>query len=139
MAKGKRRQGVQRQTTRKFVSTKVQGRGSWISFHKPTWGEIREATTEIRENTRAMIQTGTGRVVPAEGFKVSDIEDTLSNFAWELAVESFSEWNWVDDDGEPLVELPALDINDLMGEEVDYIIDCVREMYMPDTRGPEGN
>ena len=121
-----------RENTRRF-STPVQGPRAYIVFNKPTWGEIRETVADVRKKTKkyisATVDRSEGRV--AESSEIAgDTEEKLSTTLWDLACTRFSEWNWVDDDGELLPPLPQVELDDLYGDEVQAIFDAVQRMYM---------
>lgn len=123
--------GVRRQNTRKFVSTKVQGPTSYISFFKPTWEEIRDAADNLRATGKEMTN-------PEGRLDAGKAEETLSTNLRELAASKFEEWNWVDDEGEPLLPLPEIELGALYGDEVDFLFTCIQRLYMLQEE-PEGN
>jgi hypothetical protein len=116
-----------RKSTKKFV-TRSQGPRAYIEFDKPTWGEIREVVDEIRGKTKKYIQSVRAGVM--QGETASQVEGTLSDALWEIAIEKFHDWNWVDDEGEDLAPLPELDMEDLYGDEIQEIFECVQALYM---------
>ena len=134
---------AKRQNVKKFP-TKVQGSRSYISFYKPTWGEIRMAVDIVRDRTKDYI-TATSALTTGEpltaGKEATEVENTLSSTLWDLACDKFHEWNWVDDDGVPLEALPQVNMDDLYGEEVQAVFNIVQELYMMSTadKDSEGN
>ncbi len=121
-----------RQNVKKF-KTPVQGPRAYIIFKKPTWGEIRETVDTVRDRTKeyvSAIATITAGKEVAVGDKAKDAEGVLANTLWELACGKFQEWNWVNDDDEPLEDLPQVSLNDLYGEEVQAIFMIIQELYM---------
>ena len=121
-----------RKSVRKF-KTPVQGARAYIVFDKPTWGEIRETVADVRKKTKkyisATLDQSKARVAEASEI-AGDTEDKLSSTLWDLASARFSEWNWVDDDGELLPPLPQVELDDLYGDEVQEIFNAVQKMYM---------
>jgi hypothetical protein len=132
----KGRSGVKRTNTRKFISSKVQGSGSFVSFYKPTWSEVREATSDLRSRSREFVDIrasdAKSRSAAKAGESVQKFEDALSEMLWELAEAKFHEWNWVDDEGEALPSLPDIAIGDLYGDEVNYLFGVLQKLYMLD-------
>lgn len=122
MARKRRKAGVGRQNTRKFVSTAVQGPASYISFFKPTWREIRDAADELRATGKEFTD---GTSIDA-----SQAEEVLSTNLWGLCVAKFDEWNWVNDENEDLPPLTEMDVGELYGDEVDFLFNCVQRLYM---------
>lgn len=137
--------GVRRSATRKFVTTGVQGPGSYISFYKPRWEETRAATEDLRQIGRDILDITTSEVtgkritVPAKGMTASEIEDRLLEFVWDLAVMKFHEWNWIDDEGEALPPLPEVVRGELYTEEIQEILQVTRELFMLGESESEGN
>ncbi len=142
MTKKRVRSKARRRRTYKYPSTEVQGPGSHVEFKKPSWGDIREAVEDIREKTQKVIEQGgltivDGRAVP-KGGSAEEIEDTLSETLRQLAIDSFVGWDWVDDDEEPLPPLPDVSMDDLMGDEVEFIFSCVQILYKMTDEEREG-
>lgn len=132
MAKGSQGQ-VRRARTYKFPSVSVQGPSSYVEFGKPSWGEIRETVDEIREMTTKILSENRAEVkggsfVP-RGNLAGEVEDTLSGKLWEIAREKFISWNWIGDDEEPLPPLTEVLMDDLLGDEVEFIFSCVQILY----------
>ncbi len=121
-----------RQNVKKF-KTPVQGPRAFIIFNKPTWGEIREAVDIVRDRTKEYVSEiasiAAGKEV-AVGDKAKDAEGVLSETLWNFACDKFQEWNWVDNDGEPLGELPQVNLDNLYGEEVQAVFKIIQELYM---------
>jgi hypothetical protein len=121
-----------RKNTRRF-STPVQGSRAYISFYKPTWGEIRETVEDVRKKTKkyisATVDKSRARLAEASE-NASEVEEKLSTTLWDMACDKFHEWNWVDDDGELMGPLPQLELDNLYGDEVQEIFNAVQKMYM---------
>lgn len=126
---------AQRKATHRYPSVRVQGPSSYVEFQKPTWQEIREAVGQIREDSKKLIRRAVNSekgvyATTAEGTTVQDAEDALSDMLWDLAIDKFLSWNWVDDDGEPLPPLPEIEQGDLLGDEIQFIFKTVQQLYM---------
>jgi hypothetical protein len=124
----------QRKNTRKFVTVEVQGPASWVEFRIPTWKQSREAIKHVREDARKYIQRDVGRdrdvvLRPTADFEVDEVEAALVDMLWQLAVEQFVDWNWVDDNGELLPPLPEIDLGDLLGPEVQKIMKIMQSLF----------
>ncbi len=128
----KRQSGGKRQSVRKFM-TPVQGPRAYVTFQKPTWGEIRVTVESVRAKTKdyisATVAVATGEKRPV-GDKATEVEETLTEALWDLASEKFEKWNWVDDEGGPLADLPEMSVDDLYGDEVQDIFKAVQSLYM---------
>lgn len=112
-----------RLSKRKFKTDKVQGPGSHIIFSKPTFQESKQFVDALREVTADI----------GDPSKASEIENEMTDLIFTKAQELFSEWNWGDEDGEPLTDLDEIDIDDigvlLLAEEVETIIECIRMLF----------
>jgi hypothetical protein len=117
-----------RQSVKKF-STPVQGPRAYVTFRKPTYGEIRITVDEVRAKTKKYL-AATVRKTASVGEEAGKVESTLSETLWDIACDKFVEWNWADDEGELLGELPLFDVEDLLGEEVQTIFDIIQKLYM---------
>ena len=129
--KRRKKAGLKRQNTRKFVSTAIQGPASYISFFKPKWQEIRDAADDLRA-TSDVIRTEEGRIDAGKA------EEELSANLWGLATSKFEQWNWIDDDGEDLAPMTEIEAGSLYGDEIDFVFNCVQRLYMLQEE-PEGN
>jgi len=113
--------------------TPVQGPRAYVIFSKPTWGEIRAAVDIVRDRTKeyvsAVAAIKAGKKVAVKD-KAKETETALSDTLWEFACDKFQEWNWVNDDGEPLGDLPQMDLDNLYGDEVQAIFAAIQELYM---------
>lgn len=116
-----------RQSVKKF-KTPVQGPRAFIIFGKPTFGEIRTTVDEVRAKTKNYL-TATQKQENV-GDEASETETTLSETLWNIACDKFIEWNWYGNEGEPLDDLPQLNLDDLLGEEVQTIFDIIQKLYM---------
>lgn len=140
----KRSAGVgRRQNTKKYPTPAVQGPRSYISFYKPTWEEIRQAVDDIREKTKKYIDVTAEQPIrrtkaQTMADEATEVESSLSEMLWDLACEKFHEWNWADEEGEPLPNLPDLEMGELLGDEVRDIFRAVQKLYMMDEE-EEGN
>ena len=88
----------------KFLSTKVQGDDSWVRVSPLTVAETREAREE------------------REGADFDAFETGL-----KVLKEHVIEWNWVDDDGAPLPQMPEHpEVVELLTDtEVGFLSDCI--------------
>lgn len=71
-----------RQSVVRKDSAVVQGKGSFVQWRKLTWGESKEVMTE------------------REALKDNPI--ALAEKMQSIIIDHVDDWNWVDDDGEPL-------------------------------------
>lgn len=146
MARQDSRQKVgRRKRVRKFPSVEVQGPSSFVEFERPTWGEIRDGVNQIRTQTRKILGSGDASFAVARGGGIAprgeaatELEDSLTDSLWVLAVDQFTGWNWVDDEGEPLAPLPELEMDDLLGDEVEFIFECIQRIYKMTDEEREG-
>lgn len=81
---------------RRFDSEEVQGEGSWVDLHSMTWGDV----------TKVM-----------DGGSLKELDD--AEVGIELIANMVVDWNWVDDDGEPLPQptpdlIKSLPVEELM-------------------------
>ncbi len=67
------RAGVKRVNSRKFTSGTVQGPSSYVSFFKPTWDEMKQATANLRENARDVIGQRCGVQRVQQGSTTTDV------------------------------------------------------------------
>lgn len=121
--------------TRKFKTPEAQGSGSYITFRIPMWEEIKSAVIEFSnagKEYREFLDK------PRSDDKTEEVVDTLTNVLWQKAAEKFVEWNWVDEEGEPLAGLSELTPGDLYGPELDCIVKNVQALYQV-SRDEEGN
>jgi hypothetical protein len=83
-------------------SAEVQGEGSYVLMKAPTIGDIREG-------------------------QLPDTADKMANmdFAVSLLSKLVQEWNWVDDDGNPLPAPSAAVINGLPYAEIKFLMDAL--------------
>jgi len=92
----------------RVVTASVQGDDSYVVVRKLTVGEAREVLRDRqRRNQSAMVRmadAGQNQEIIQEAI---DAEAAIENIEW--AVKRFKghirEWNWVDDDGEPLPQI----------------------------------
>lgn len=125
---------MNRQTTRgratrlsrkKFKTETIQGPGSFVIFNKPTYLESQEMLTAMRPMTRNLKRLREDNDADA----IFRISDEIAELIFDAASEKFEEWNWVDEEGEELPGLPDIDPKTLLNEEVDFIMNAVRELY----------
>lgn len=91
-----------RKKVKKYDSINVQGEGSFVKFSVMSLGEMRNLEDEIED----------------EG----NIEYSIRKIK-----EHFVEWNWADEEGEPLPSPTEDDdvLDDLTGEEFNFLCRCV--------------
>ena len=89
----------------KFLSTKVQGDDSWVRVSPLTVGEMRANRKQRKE----------------KNFDAFDLGLTILK-------AHVVEWNWVDDDGEPLPQMPEHpEVVELLTDtEVAFLGDCIQ-------------
>lgn len=124
----------QRKSTRKYVTAEVQGPSSWIEFRIPTWQQSRDAIKHVREDARKYIQMDVSSdrdvvVRPAADVDLDDVETALVDMLWQLAVDQFVDWNWVDENGEFLPPLPEMQPGDLLGPEVQKVMALMQRLF----------
>lgn len=88
-----------RQSTKTIPTPEMQGDDSWIKVRPPTYKEAKKQRKLIREIEfrREAIEGAGGDIV-----KEHEIEDELEQNGLEAMASFFVEWNWVDDDENPL-------------------------------------
>lgn len=92
-------------------STDVQGEGSWVKVRRMKWGEIKALSKRQAE-------------IKAAGDEGANLAIDVSD---DLLAEHTMEWNWVDDEGNPLpqphgnVEV----IDGLTDEEFSFLADAI--------------
>lgn len=99
----------QRQFIINHDSEEVQGEGSWIKLRTTTYGEgkrLRKLQIQIQEELAEVeekLENGADEKVKK---KLRDqrnaIRERLEQMNEELLVEKIYDWNWVDNDGNPL-------------------------------------
>lgn len=92
--------------TKRVETTDLQGEGSYVVLRSPKWGLLRKAQKQAASSGDA-----------AAGM----------TFADELLVKSVLDWNWTDDDGQPLAlpkDAPAV-LDDLDSDEVAFLIEKI--------------
>jgi hypothetical protein len=101
---------AQRQSTFRVSSEEVQGEDSYVVFHHMSFGTVLEAMKK-------------GGDEKADGKTSADEE---KKFTEKLLQDAVVEWNWVDDNGEPL-PLPSkgLEIESLLTGELMWLVDQV--------------
>jgi len=96
---------VKRRRIVKFDSPEIQGEGSWARVSQLTVKEMRE---------------------------IDKLKDVESFDSFELAISTIKshvvEWNWVDDDGEPMPQVPDSPevVEALTDYEVEFLGICIR-------------
>lgn len=94
-----------RQSVRRILSDKAQGKGSWVDWKPLTFGE----RTTIR--------------AAAEEHKDDDNTDWVIEQQQQLYIEHIIDWNWVDEHDAPL-PVPSKDASVIQGltdEEVAFL------------------
>lgn len=115
---------------KRFDSQKVQGRGSYVTFAKPTYLEAQTFISDLQARTAVMKNVRVTDADLSNSGKVMEVARELEQIIFDAAAEKFVEWNWVDDSGQLLPHLDKLDIeSDLLQEEVAFITDAIRELY----------
>jgi len=92
---------------RRIDSSKVQGEGSYVIIASPTFGELRELSIPVDLEKRS--------------------QEEQFDFSKQMLSLSIVEWNWVDDEGNPLA-LPKDDISTLENmpfQELTFLISCL--------------
>jgi len=94
----------------RFDSPTAQGEGSFVAFNRPTWQAVRSLTV-----------TGAGGAAAQGEAIVVDLEQFLCT--------SLAEWNWQDDDGQPL-PLPktSAELQALAAEEITFLLGCCQSL-----------
>ena len=87
---------------RKIDSTEVQGEGSFVKMKAPTIGDIREGALPDGEDKNASME-----------------------YAVFLLGRLVKEWNWVDDDGQPLQQPNPEIIAELPYSEIKFLMDSL--------------
>ncbi len=102
--------------TRRIPTDSVQGPDSYAVIRPPKWGLLRKAQKQA---------------------KASDQADAGIAFAEELLVKSVVDWNWTDDEGEPL-PLPKDDpavLDDLDADEVAFLVEKITGAFNESGQG----
>lgn len=92
-------------------STEVQGEGSWVKLKAPTLEDVRGVT------------------MPAEGDSKSALD-----FGSAILGNLLVEWNWVDDDGEPLPKPTPEIVAGLPYAEVQFLMTALNLEGLADTK-----
>lgn len=91
-----------RQSTQKVASPDIQGDDSYVVVRRLKYGMAKRASELQGSNEPGAVDA----------------------FTREVVVAAVEDWNWVDDDGEPL-KVPSADpnvIDDLTGQEINWIV-----------------
>lgn len=83
-----------RQRTREIDASAVQGEGAWIKIRSMSLKEAREIQ-RIAASLQAQAQS-------SDPLKAAAATEEISRKGIESFAEYVEDWNWVDDDGEPL-------------------------------------
>lgn len=94
----------------KVDSKEVQGEGSWVKLKQPTLNDMQNLGT-IGES----------------------LEEKLE-YSKELLSQFVVEWNWVDDEGEPLPQPTGEIIAELPFQEVQFLLDALNLEGLKDTK-----
>lgn len=126
MATKNNRSQVGRLGRKRFNTDGVQGKGSFILFKKPTYLESQTMLRELQPLTAGLRELDA--LIDADKIRV--ISDQMGEIIVDAANDKFEDWNWKDNDGEDLPVLSELDFEeDLLQEEVEVVLDCIRELY----------
>ena len=101
---------------RRIPTENLQGPESYVVVRSPKWGLLRKAQKES---------------------KASDAAAGIT-FAEEIIVKSVLEWNWTDDNGDPLPlpkDEPSV-LEDLDAEEVAFLVEKITGAF---SEGNQGN
>lgn len=111
----------ERKGLRTFSTEDVQGEGSWIKLRSMTVGEIleRQRDGEARQNWRYRLGAFLGRL-----FRKRPPQSELDRRFLASTLHYVRDWNWVDDQGEPLPLEPGT-LDRLTAEEMRVITECV--------------
>lgn len=114
----------ERISTRTYSTEDVQGKDSWIKLRGMTLGEAINIRQEAEERAGFWFRLGAllGRL-----FKKAPTQSEVAHRNTEWAFRFVRDWNWVDDQGEPLPK-PEADPDvrfRLTLEEMRCITDCV--------------
>lgn len=82
---------AKRQNLRKCDSEEVQGEGSWVVMRQISHGENKATIAKYG----AYMGVGVADIPPATLIEMQEAND-------DLIVKNVVEWNWVDDNGDPL-------------------------------------
>ena len=95
-----------RQATRRVDSEKVMGDDSYVVLRSLKYGNARKIVNQAKE------------------MGDEEAEEAMN----DLLKEVVAEWNWVDDEGDPL-PLPSegLDVNDLYPHEINFLVNSLVE------------
>ena len=86
---------VIRNSVVKVDASKIQGEGAYILWRRITWGERKQIQESNKQGTLDPMQ---------------------------IVIDYLDEWNWVDNDGNPLPIPSTLDdLNDLYDEELEFL------------------
>lgn len=103
--------------TRRIPTDSIQGPDSFVVIRPPKWGLLRKAQKQAKQGGEA--EAGIA-------------------FAEELLVKSVLDWNWTDDDGNPL-PLPKDEpgvLEDLDADEVAFLVEKITGAF---NEGGQGN
>jgi hypothetical protein len=87
----------------KYDSAVVQGEGSWVEIRNPGWDEIED--------------------VSGPDSKMEDLSEMEMGKA--LLMDSVVDWNWVDDDGEPMPKPTPEIVAGLRMQELVFLFTCI--------------
>ena len=96
---------------RKVDSEEVQGEGSWVLLKSPTLDEIR------------------GAEMPADGDTTASVD-----FGASILGQLVKDWNWVDDDGEPMPKPTPELVAKLPYAEIMFLMDSLDLEKLTDTK-----
>lgn len=94
------------------VKTPIQGDDAWAVIKQPTYGDIRRLSTAVK----------------SVDVKVENLTENL-DFTSKLITDFVLQWNWVDNDGNPLPQVssdPKV-IDELTTEEVQQLCELVMD------------
>lgn len=102
-----------RQSVSKISSEEVMGEGSYIKVRHLTWGETKTARDAAARTEKS-----------GEGFGDAGLSEME-----KLIEAAVVDWNWVDDQGEPMPLFgEGTSINDLYTTEVNFLVDAILQL-----------
>lgn len=115
----------------KFLSTKVQGDDSWVRVSPLTVAEMRAARERRQTADQALKDwLKAAKLAEEEKQEAPERPEPLNFFEIGLTVlkEHVIEWNWVDDDGNPLPQMPEHpEVVELLTDtEVAFLGECIQ-------------
>lgn len=96
------------------IMTPVQGDDAWIVIERPTVGEMEDIYNKYKDLSAELSQDGIDYNIKARD---------------ELLLKFVKEWNWVDENGTPLPQIPSSPdiIRELLPSEVEALFECITQ------------